>query len=151
MMFVDLWDTATRHLWDLVILMSTKKLLWRHQMEAFSVLLALCAGNSPVIGEFRSQRTSNADFDIGPHKLLNKQSNDWWFQITWLSCDVIVMCQVMMLRGNRDSILVLKMSITRCQRIVFAKIVYKDIQRYLLLLHLLWFGVWSLKYEQNLC
>ena len=25
---------------------------WRHQMETFSVLLALCAGNSPVPGEF---------------------------------------------------------------------------------------------------
>ena len=25
---------------------------WRHQMETFSVLLAICAGNSPVPGEF---------------------------------------------------------------------------------------------------
>ena len=29
---------------------------WRHQMETFSELLALRAGNSPVTGEFRSQR-----------------------------------------------------------------------------------------------
>ena len=29
---------------------------WRHQMESFSALLALCAGNSPVTGEFPSQR-----------------------------------------------------------------------------------------------
>ena len=29
---------------------------WRRQMEAFSVLLALCAGNSSVTGEFPSQR-----------------------------------------------------------------------------------------------
>ena len=29
---------------------------WRQQMEAFSALLALCAGNSPVTGEFPSQR-----------------------------------------------------------------------------------------------
>ena len=28
---------------------------WRHQMEAFSALLALCAGNSPVTGEFPAQ------------------------------------------------------------------------------------------------
>ena len=48
-------------------------------MKAFSTLLALCAGNSPVTGEFPSQRDSNADFDVfadfdvGPHKLLNKQ------------------------------------------------------------------------------
>ena len=25
---------------------------WRHQMETFSALLAICAGNSPVTGEF---------------------------------------------------------------------------------------------------
>ena len=30
---------------------------WRHQMETFSVLLAFCAENSPVTGEFPSQRT----------------------------------------------------------------------------------------------
>ena len=29
--------------------------LWRHQMETFSALLALCAGKSPVTGEFPSQ------------------------------------------------------------------------------------------------
>ena len=29
---------------------------WRHQMEAFSTLLALCVGNSPVPSEFSSQR-----------------------------------------------------------------------------------------------
>ena len=29
---------------------------WRHQMETFSVLLAICAWNSPVHGEFPAQR-----------------------------------------------------------------------------------------------
>ena len=29
---------------------------WRHQMGTFSALLAFCAGNSPVTGEFPSQR-----------------------------------------------------------------------------------------------
>ena len=29
---------------------------WRHQMETFSDLLAICAGNSPITGEFPSQR-----------------------------------------------------------------------------------------------
>ena len=42
---------------------------WRHQMEAFSALLALCAGNSPVTDEFRPQRASGAElsrfFDVG--------------------------------------------------------------------------------------
>ena len=28
---------------------------WRHQMETFSALLAICAGNSPVPGEFPAQ------------------------------------------------------------------------------------------------
>ena len=28
---------------------------WRHQMETFSALLALCVGNSPVSGEFPAQ------------------------------------------------------------------------------------------------
>ena len=31
-------------------------LWWRHQMETFSALLAICAGNSPVTGEFTAQR-----------------------------------------------------------------------------------------------
>ena len=29
---------------------------WRHQMETFSALLSICAGNSPVPGEFPAQR-----------------------------------------------------------------------------------------------
>ena len=36
---------------------------WHHQMEAFSMLLSPCVGNSPVTGEFPSQKDSNADFD----------------------------------------------------------------------------------------
>ena len=30
-------------------------------------------------------------FDVGPHRLLIKQSSDWWFETTWRFCDVIVM------------------------------------------------------------
>ena len=37
---------------------------WRHQMETFSALLVLCAGNSPVIGEFPSQRPVTRSFDV---------------------------------------------------------------------------------------
>ena len=37
---------------------------WRHQMEAFSALLAICAGNSPVTGEFPTQRPVTRSFDI---------------------------------------------------------------------------------------
>ena len=33
-------------------------------MEAFSALLALCAGNSPVTGEFPSQMPVTRSFDV---------------------------------------------------------------------------------------
>ena len=57
---------------------------WRHQMETFSALLALCAGNSPVPGEFPTQRpvTRSFDnyFDLRPNKRLSKQWWGWWFE-----------------------------------------------------------------------
>ena len=57
---------------------------WRHQMETFSALLAICAGNSPVSGEFPAQRpvTRNCDvyFDMHPNKRLSKQSWGWRFE-----------------------------------------------------------------------
>ena len=57
---------------------------WRHQMETFSALLALCAGNSPVTGEFPTQRpvTRSFDvfFDLWLNKGLSKQSWGWWFE-----------------------------------------------------------------------
>ena len=37
---------------------------WCHQMEKFSPLLALCAGNSPVPGQFPSQRPVTHSFDV---------------------------------------------------------------------------------------
>ena len=37
---------------------------WRHQMETFSALLAICAGNSPVHGEFPAQRPVTRSFDV---------------------------------------------------------------------------------------
>ena len=56
---------------------------WRRQMETFSALLALCAGNSPVTGEFLAQRpvTRSFDvfFDLRLNKRLNKQSWGWWY------------------------------------------------------------------------
>ena len=51
---------------------------WRHQMETFSALLALCAGNLPVTGEFPSQRPVTRSFgvffDMRQIKRLSKQS-----------------------------------------------------------------------------
>ena len=57
---------------------------WRHQMETFSALLALCAGNSPASGEFPTQRSVTRGFDVFLHMCLNKrlrkQSWGWWFE-----------------------------------------------------------------------
>ena len=46
---------------------------WRHQMETFSALLALCAGNSPVTGEFHAQRPVTRSFDVLFDLRLNKR------------------------------------------------------------------------------
>ena len=42
-------------------------------METFSVLLALCAGNSPVAGEFPSHRPVTQSFDVFFDLCLNKR------------------------------------------------------------------------------
>ena len=53
---------------------------WLHQMESFSALLAICAGNSPVAGEFTPQRPVTRSFDVCLNKRLSKQSWGWWFE-----------------------------------------------------------------------
>ena len=69
---------------QLVILGEYTDSWWRHQMETFSALLAICAGNSPVSGEFPTQRpvTRSFDvyFDLRLDKRLSKQSLGWWFE-----------------------------------------------------------------------
>ena len=47
--FYSVWIYLNHVVWSLCS-------WWRHQMETFSALLALCAGNSSVIGEFLWQR-----------------------------------------------------------------------------------------------
>ena len=44
-------------------------------METFSALLALCAGNSSVTGEFPTQRPVSRSFDVFFDMRLNKQMN----------------------------------------------------------------------------
>ena len=69
---------------------------WRHQIETFSALLALCEGNSPVTGEFPSQRPVRrsfaAFFDLRLNKRLSKQSICLWFETPsrslWRHCNV---------------------------------------------------------------
>ena len=57
---------------------------WRHQMETFSMLLAICAGNSPVTGELPAQRPVTRSFDVfldlRLNERLSKQSLGWWFE-----------------------------------------------------------------------
>ena len=67
---------------------------WRHQMETFAALLDLCAGNSPVTGEFPSQRpvtwTFDVFFDLRLNKRLNIQAWGWWFETP--SCSLWRLC-----------------------------------------------------------
>ena len=73
---------------------------WCHQMEKFSALLAICAGNSPVPCEFPAQRpvTRSFDvfFDLRLNKRLNKQSWGWWFEMLsrplWHHCNELTRC-----------------------------------------------------------
>ena len=79
---------------------------WRHQMETFSALLAICAGNSSVTGEFPAQRPVTRSFDVFFDLRLN--INRWVnngeagdlrryrthydvivMTLIWLNCDVI--------------------------------------------------------------
>ena len=57
---------------------------WCHQMETFSVILALCAGNSPVTSEFPAQRpvtrSFNVIFNLRLNTRLSKHSWGWWFE-----------------------------------------------------------------------
>ena len=52
-------------------------------METFSALLATCAGNSLVPGEFPAQRhvtqSFHAFYDLRLNKPFSKQSWGWWF------------------------------------------------------------------------
>ena len=69
---------------------------WRYEMETFSALLALCAGNLPVTGEFPAQRPVTRSFDVffdmRLNKRLSKQSWGWWFETPsrplWRHCNV---------------------------------------------------------------
>ena len=81
--------------WSIDIIIDNVRTWWRHQMEWFSTLLALCAGNSLVTGEFPSQRPVMQSFDVFFHlclnKQLSKQSWGWWFEMPscslWHHCN----------------------------------------------------------------
>ena len=74
-------------------------------MDPFSALLAVCAGNSPVTGEFPSQRpvvrSFDVFFDLCLNKRLSKRSWGWWFETpsrsSWRHCNVVVTKQILFL------------------------------------------------------
>ena len=72
---------------------------WRHQMEIFSALLALCAGNSPVNGEFPPQRPVTRSSDVFFDLRLSKQSWGWGFETPsrslWRHRNDIFKCLIM--------------------------------------------------------
>ena len=86
------FSSSTRK-WESLVKRSTKYnwyrenqvlLWWHHEIEIFSVLLALCEGNPPVTGGFPLQRpvTQSFDvfFDLRMNKRLSKQSRHRWFK-----------------------------------------------------------------------
>ena len=70
---------------------------WHHEMETFSLLLAIFAGHSPVSGQFDTQRPATRSLDVFfhqcPNKRLSKQSSGWWFKMNspplWRHSNVI--------------------------------------------------------------
>ena len=60
---------------------------WRHQIETFSALLALCEGNLSAINGFPSQRSATqifgVFFDLRLNTRLNKRSRRRWFGVQW--------------------------------------------------------------------
>ena len=65
-------------------------------METFSALLAICAGNTSVPGEFPAQRpvtrSFDVSFDLRQNKQLSKQSSGSWFETLsrplWRRCNI---------------------------------------------------------------
>ena len=81
--------TMETHLHSLKIhenMLGYGKTWWRHQMKTFSALLAICAGNSPVPGEFPAQRAVTLSFDVFSDLRLNKRSSKqaWYWRFETL-------------------------------------------------------------------
>ena len=63
-----------------------------------NTLLAFCAGNSPVTGEFPAQRPVTRSFDVfidlRLNKQFSKQSWGWWFEVPsrslWRQCNGLI-------------------------------------------------------------
>ena len=93
-----MWQFTDGHMLAWLLLIARRSpwyAWWRHQMETFSALLAICEWNSPVTGEFPSQRpvTRSFDvfFDLRQNKRLSRQSRGWCFETQsrslWRHCN----------------------------------------------------------------
>ena len=73
----------SRIIFSWLLKISIHKLKFTHS-KSFSALLAVRAGNSPVTGEFPTQRSVTRSFevffDLLPNKRLSKQWWGWWFE-----------------------------------------------------------------------
>ena len=85
---VCIWSILMGSYWNHTAERYTHRILvwnkpwWRNQMETFSALTAICAGNFPVPGEFPAQRAVTRNdyvfFDLRLNNRLSKQSWAWW-------------------------------------------------------------------------
>ena len=88
----ELWNDGS--CFDFALLMV--QFIMTSSNGTFSALLALCAGNSPVTGEFPSQRPATRSFDVffdlRLNKRFSKQAWGWWFgtpsRSLWRHCNV---------------------------------------------------------------
>ena len=97
---------------------------WRHQKETFSALLTICAGNSPIPGEFPTQRpvtrSFNVFFDLRPNKRLSKLWWGWWFETpSGLLC--IVWYSVYRIDSNDNA------ELTEVEWRIYASVAYANI------------------------
>ena len=87
----------------------TSMALWRHQIETFSMLLAFCAGNSPMTGVFSAQRPVTQSIDVFFYRRLNKRLSEqsWgaWFEMPSLSFR----------RHSNEYLRFFQVAITRCR------------------------------------
>ena len=109
-------------------------------METFSGLLAICAGNSPVTGEFPAQRpmtwSFDVFFDLRLNTRLSKQSWGWWFEMPsrplWHYCNVFLekvftklhQCEIQLLLGNSEKLLTSKTTLSIIQMDIFISVCY---------------------------
>ena len=69
--------------WALQVPRDVVRSWWRHQLETFSALLAICVGNSSVSGEFPAQRPVTRSFDVFFDLRLSERLSKhwgWWLE-----------------------------------------------------------------------